>query len=71
MRMTVIPIVTGILGIISKGLKSGLEELEIRGQIETIQTKALLKLARTGVGKLWPADRMRPTALFCVTHRSL
>ena len=31
-------IVTGILGTVPKGLERGLEELEIRGRIETIQT---------------------------------
>ena len=33
--MTVIPIVVLVLGTISKGLKRGLEELEIRALIET------------------------------------
>ena len=36
--------VTGALGTVSKG--RGLDELEIRGQIETIQTTALLRSAR-------------------------
>ena len=38
MRVTVILIVVGALGTVSKGLESGLEELEFRGRTETIQT---------------------------------
>ena len=41
MNVTVILIVIGTLGMISKGLISALEELEIRGGIETIQTTVL------------------------------
>ena len=37
------PIVIGALGTISNGLIKGLEDLEIRGQVETIQTTALLR----------------------------
>ena len=36
----------GALGMIPKGLVRELEELEIRVQAETIQTTALLRLAR-------------------------
>ena len=46
MKVTVIPVVVGVLGTIPKGLVKGLEDLEIRGQVETIQTTALLRLAR-------------------------
>ena len=46
MRVAVIPITIGAVEIVSKDLKRGLEELEIRGWIETIQTTALLKSAR-------------------------
>ena len=42
MKVTVIPIVVGALGTIPKGLIKRPEELEIRGQVETIQTTALL-----------------------------
>ena len=41
MKVIVIPIVIGALGAILKGLTKGQEDLEIRGQVETIQTKAL------------------------------
>ena len=44
--MTVIPIMADALRTIPKGLVQGLEVLEIRGQVETIQTTALLRLAR-------------------------
>ena len=46
MKMTVIPIVIGALGTIPEGLIKGLEDLEIRGQVETIQTSASLRSAR-------------------------
>ena len=47
MKVTFIPIITGDLGTVTKGLLvRGLEDLEIRGQVETIQTTTLLRLAR-------------------------
>ena len=46
MKLTVIAIVIGALGTITKGLIRRLEALEIRGLIETIQTTALLSSAR-------------------------
>ena len=46
MQMTIIPIVIGAFGTITKGLLKGLEDLEIGGRVETIQTTALLKTAR-------------------------
>ena len=42
-KLTVIPIVVGTHGKIPKGLVGGLEDLEIRGQVETTQTTALLR----------------------------
>ena len=45
-KVTVIPIVTGAFGKVIKGLIWGLEGLEIRGRLETIQTTALLGSAR-------------------------
>ena len=39
----VIPIVIGALSTVTKGLVKGQEDLEIRGQVETIQTTALLR----------------------------
>ncbi len=41
-----IPIVIGDLDTATKGLIKGLEDLEIKGQMETIQTTALLRSAR-------------------------
>ena len=46
MKVTVIPIVIGALGSISKGLIQGLEDFEIRGRVETIQTTALMTSTR-------------------------
>ena len=43
MKVIVIPIVIGAFRIISKGLVKELEDLEIRGQVKTIQTTALLR----------------------------
>ena len=46
MNVTVIPILTGVLGSIPKGLLRELEELEILGIAKTIQTTALLRSPR-------------------------
>ena len=46
MEVAVIPVVIGALGTVTKGFVQGLEELEIRGWVETIQTTLLLRSAR-------------------------
>ena len=46
MTVTIIPIVIGAFGTVSKGLLKGLEDLEVGDLVETIQTTALLKTAR-------------------------
>ena len=46
MKVTIIPIVIGTFGTVTKGLLKGLEELEVGGRVETIQTTALLKTVR-------------------------
>ena len=46
MKLTVIPIVIGTLGTVSKGLVLELKDSEIRGREETIQTTALLRSVR-------------------------
>ena len=46
MKVTIVPIVIGALGTVTKGLLKGLEDLEIGGPVETIQTTALLRTAR-------------------------
>ena len=46
MKVTIVPIVIGALGTISKGLLKGLEDLETGGRVETIQKTALLRTAR-------------------------
>ena len=43
MKVTIIPIVIGDLGTVTKGFVKGQEDLEIRGRVETIQTTALLR----------------------------
>ena len=44
--MTFIPIIIGVLGTVIKGLIKELEDLEIKGRGETIQTTALLRSAK-------------------------
>ena len=45
MTVTIIPIVIGALGTVTKGLIHGLKDLEIMGRVETFQTTALLRSA--------------------------
>ena len=44
--MIIIPIEIGAFGTVTKGLLKGLEELEVGGRAETIQTTTLLRTAR-------------------------
>ena len=46
MQVTIIPIVIGAFGRVTKGLLNGLEDLEVGGGVETIKTTALLRTAR-------------------------
>ena len=46
MKVTIIPIVIGAFGTVTKGLLKGLEDLQVGGRVETIQTTAILKTAR-------------------------
>ena len=46
MKVTIIPIVIGAFGTVTKGLRKGREDLEIGGRVETIQTTALLRTVR-------------------------
>ena len=45
-KVTIVPIVIGTFGTVTKGLLKGQEDLEVDGRVETIQTTALLKAAR-------------------------
>ena len=45
-KVTIVPIVIGAFGTITKGLLKGLEDLEVDRQVETIQMTALLRTAR-------------------------
>ena len=47
MKVTIIPIVIGAFGTVTKGLLKGLEDLEVGGwrKVETTQTKAMLRTA--------------------------
>ena len=46
MKVTIIPIRIGTFGTVTKGLLKKLENLEVRGRVETIQTTVLLRTAR-------------------------
>ena len=46
MKVTIIPIVISAFGTVTTGLLMGLEGLEVGGLEETLQTTALLKMAR-------------------------
>ena len=46
MQVTIIPIVIGVFGTVTKWLQRGLEDLEVGRRVETIQTTALLRTAR-------------------------
>ena len=46
MQVTIIPIVIGAFGTVTKGLLKGLEDLEVGGRGKTIQTTASLRTAR-------------------------
>ena len=54
-KATIVPILISGFGTISKGLLKGLEDLEVGGGVETIQTTALLRTARilSGVLETW------------------
>ena len=46
MKVTIIPIVIGAFGTVTKGLLKELEDLEVRGRVDPIQTTALLRTTR-------------------------
>ena len=46
MQVTIVPIVIGAFGTVTKGLLMGVEDLKVGGRVETIQITALLKTAR-------------------------
>ena len=46
MKVTIVPIVIGALGTITKRLLKGLEVLKVGGRVETIQMTSFLRTAR-------------------------
>ena len=46
MKVTIIPMVIGAFGTVTKGLLKELDDLEVGGRMETIQTTALLRTVR-------------------------
>ena len=46
MKVTILPIVIGALGTITKRLLKGPKDLEVGGRVETIKTTALLRTAK-------------------------
>ena len=45
MQVTITPIVIGAFGTVTKGLLKGLEDMEVGGRVETVQTTTLLRTA--------------------------
>ena len=45
MKVTIIPILIGAFGTVTKGLLKDLEDLEVGGRVETIEITTLLKTA--------------------------
>ena len=45
-KVTIVLIVIGAFGTVTKGLLKGLEDLEVGRRVETIQTATLLRTAR-------------------------
>ena len=43
MKVTIIPIVIGTFGTVTKGLLKGLEDLEVGGRVETIQETSIIE----------------------------
>ena len=43
MKVTIVPIVIGAFGVVTKGLLKGLENLEVGGRLDTILITALLR----------------------------
>ena len=46
MKVTIIPILIGAFGTVTKELLKGLKDLEVGGRVETIQTTASLRMVR-------------------------
>ena len=46
MKVTIISIVIGALSTVTRGLLKGLEDLEVGGRVDIIQTTALLRTAK-------------------------
>ena len=46
MKVTIVPIMTGASGTVAKGLLKGVEDLDVGGRVENIETTALLRTAR-------------------------
>ena len=43
MKVTIVPIVIGVFGTITKGLLKGLEDLEVGRRVETIQNDSIVE----------------------------
>ena len=46
MKVTIVPIVIGDLGTVTKGLLKTLDDLEVGGRVKTIKMTALLRTVR-------------------------
>ena len=52
MQVMIVPIMIGAFGTETKVLIKGLEDLEVGGRVETVQTRALLKNTEESLGDL-------------------
>ena len=57
MKVTIIPIAIGAFGTVTKGLLKGLEDLEVGGRVETIQTTALLRTGQNTEKSSWRLEK--------------
>ena len=69
--MTIIPIVIGTFGTVTKELLRGLEDLEVGGRVETIQITTLLRRARIQRTVLETCGDLLSPLLFIITMMPL
>ena len=65
MKVTIVPIMNGALGTVTKGLLKDLEDLEIGGRVETIQNDSIAEDGQNSETN--PGDLRR----LAVTHTSV
>ena len=61
MKVTIIPIVIGAFGTVTKGLLTGLEDLKFGGLVETIQTNSIVSIGQNTSKSLGESRRLAVT----------